>query len=98
MKVIQAFALLAAFGLFVAACGSGTKVGSRTTTKIARFTKVKGGTVIRCPGGGPTAAVPNGPTIVAGSSYLITAKGSSHSGSFRATRSKSGTLTVSCTR
>jgi hypothetical protein len=98
VKAIPVMALLAALR-FVAGCGSGSKVGSDLSrgTKFATFTKVKGGAVIRCPGGEPTATVPDRQTYVTGSSYVVAAKGSHPSGSLRAVRSKSGLLRVACT-
>lgn len=103
MKGIPVLVLLAVLGLAAAGCGSGSKVDSATvdsatTPRIATFTSVKGGTVIRCPGGGATATVPDRQTSVNASSYLITARGSRPSGVLRATRSRSGLLTASCTR
>ncbi|HZD86676.1 MAG TPA: hypothetical protein VE088_01560 [Gaiellaceae bacterium] len=101
MKAIPAPALLAALGLVVAGCGSGSKVvsGSITVTGTTTVSNVKAGTVITCKGARLSATVTDALAEVAGSSYRITRTGKVPvpRGNLRLTRSQNGVVTISCT-
>jgi hypothetical protein len=95
MKALFALALLAAFGVLVTGCGSGSKAGSGsiTITGTTTISNVNTGTPIRCKHGPAGAGVPPPGQEVAG--FADPVPGAS-GGEIQLKRRQDGSLVASC--
>lgn len=95
MKALLALTALAALGVLVAGCGSGSKAGSGVITVAGTTTisSVKTGTPIRCKGGpGGAGAPPTGQEVAGFADPIPGASG----GEIQLRRGQNGSLVAVC--